>query len=200
MVGALPGLGPLMGMILVLPFAIGQPPIPAIGLLTTIFVAGSCGGSVSAILLGIPGTPLAAATLFDGYPMAQGGRGGDAVGIAISASALGGLFGGAVLIVATPMLAEFAGGFTAPEYTALAITGLVTVAVISEGSLIKGLLAGCFGLLVATIGTDQFSTVPPLDLGTPDCGYAARGTASIWLRRNWAGERWPCRSISQFSL
>ncbi|WP_308918048.1 tripartite tricarboxylate transporter permease [Jannaschia sp. LMIT008] len=157
-VGALPGLGPLMGMILVLPFAIGQPPIAAIGLLTAIFVAGSCGGSVSAILLGIPGTPLAAATLFDGYPMAQAGRGADAIGIAISASALGGLFGGAVLIVATPMLAEFAGGFTAPEYTALAITGLVTVAVISEGSLVKGLLAGCFGLLIATIGTDQFST------------------------------------------
>ena len=157
-VGALPGLGPLMGMILVLPFAIGQPPIPAIGLLSAIFVAGSCGGSVSAILLGIPGTPLAAATLFDGYPMAQGGRGADAIGIAISASALGGLFGGVVLIVATPMLAEFASGFTAPEYTALAITGLVTVAAISEGSLVKGLLAGCFGLLVATIGTDQFST------------------------------------------
>ncbi|WP_226782378.1 tripartite tricarboxylate transporter permease [Oceaniglobus trochenteri] len=156
-VGALPGLGPLMGMILVLPFAIGQPPIAAIGLLTAIFVAGSCGGSVSAILLGIPGTPLAAATLFDGYPMARAGRGADAIGISISSSALGGLFGGVILIISTPMLAEFASGFTAPEYTALAITGLITVAVISEGSLTKGLLAGCFGLLIATIGTDQFS-------------------------------------------
>ena len=165
-VGALAGLSPLMGMILVLPFAIGRPPIPAIGLLSGIIVAGPCVGSVSAILLGIPGTPLAAATLFDGYPMAQGGRGADAIGLAVTASALGGLFGGAVLIVATPMPAEFATGFTAPEYTALAITGLVTVAVISEGSLVRGLLAGCFGLLVATIGTDQFSTGFRLTFGS----------------------------------
>lgn len=66
LVGALPGLGPLMGIILLLPFAIGQPPIAAMGFLIAIFVGGSCGGSISAILLRIPGTPLAAATLFDG--------------------------------------------------------------------------------------------------------------------------------------
>ena len=94
LVGALPGLGPLMGIILMLPVAIGLPPIAAMGFLIAIFVGGSCGGSISAILLRIPGTPLAAATLFDGYPMAQKGRAGDAIGIAITSSALGGLFGG----------------------------------------------------------------------------------------------------------
>lgn len=158
LVGALPGLGPLMGIILLLPVAIGLPPIAAMGFLIAIFVGGSCGGSISAILLRIPGTPLAAATLFDGYPMAQKGRASDAIGIAISASSLGGLFGGFVLILTAPLLAEFASGFAPPEYTALAITGLVAVAVISDGTLIKGLITGCFGMLLATIGTDEFST------------------------------------------
>ncbi|MFK7891118.1 MAG: tripartite tricarboxylate transporter permease [Granulosicoccus sp.] len=158
LVGALPGLGPLMGIILLLPAAISLPPVAAMGFLIAIFVGGSCGGSVSAILLRIPGTPLAAATLFDGYPMAQKGRAADAIGIAISSSALGGLFGGIVLILGAPMLASFASGFAPPEYTALAITGLIAVAVISDGSLVKGLITGCFGMLLATIGTDEFST------------------------------------------
>ncbi len=158
LVGALPGLGPLMGIILLMPVAISQPPVAAMGFLIAIFVGGSCGGSISAILLRIPGTPLAAATLLDGYPMAQKGRAADAVGIAISASALGGLFGGIVLILFAPLLAEFARGFAPPEYTILAITGLIAIAVVADTSLIKGLLSGCFGLLLATIGTDEFST------------------------------------------
>jgi putative tricarboxylic transport membrane protein len=158
LVGALPGLGPLMGIILLLPVAIGMPPVAAMGFLIAIFIGGSCGGSISAILLRIPGTPLAAATLFDGYPMAEKGRASDAIGIAISASALGGLFGGVVLILFAPLLARFASGFAPPEYTMLAVTGLTAIAVISEGSMLKGLITGCLGLLLATIGTDEFST------------------------------------------
>jgi len=158
LVGALPGLGPLMGIILLLPVAIGLPPVAAMGFLIAIFVGGSCGGSISAILLRIPGTPLAAATLFDGYPMAQRGRASAAIGIAISASAIGGLFGGCVLILASPTLAAFAADFAPPEYAMLAITGLFAIAIISGGSIVKGLLSGCFGLLLASIGTDEFST------------------------------------------
>jgi putative tricarboxylic transport membrane protein len=158
LVGALPGLGPLMGIILLLPLAITLPPIPAMGLLIAIFVGGSCGGSISAILLRIPGTPLAAATLFDGYPMAQKGRAGDAIGIAISSSAIGGLLGGIALVLLAPLLADFASGFAPPEYTALAILGLLAIAVISGESMLKGIATGCFGLILATIGTDEFST------------------------------------------
>ncbi len=157
-VGALPGLGPLMGIILMLPVAVTQPPVAAMGFLIAIFVGGSCGGSISAILLRIPGTPLAAATLLDGYPMAEKGRAADAVGIAISASSIGGLLGGVILILFAPMLARFASRFAPPEYAALAVTGLIAISVISKGSLIKGLLSGCLGLLLATIGTDEFST------------------------------------------
>ncbi len=158
LVGALPGLGPLMGIILLLPVAISLPPVAAMGFLIAIFVGGSCGGSISAILLRIPGTPLAAATLFDGYPMAKKGRSSDAIGIAISASALGGLFGGLVLILASPVLAKFASDLAPPEYAMLAITGLFAIAIISGGSLVKGLASGCFGLLLSTIGADEFST------------------------------------------
>jgi putative tricarboxylic transport membrane protein len=166
LVGALPGLGPLMGIILMLPVAIGQEPIAAMGFLIAIFVGGSCGGSISAILLRIPGTPLAAATLFDGYPMAQKGRAADAIGIAITASAIGGLFGGGVLILFAPLLAEFASGFAPPEYTMLAITGLTAIVMVSDGSAVKGLIAGLFGLLLATIGTDEFSTGYRFTFGT----------------------------------
>ena len=158
LVGALPGLGPLMGIILLLPVAISMPPIAGMGFLIAIFVGGSCGGSISAILLRIPGTPLAAATLFDGYPMAQKGRASEAIGIAISASALGGLIGGIALVFLSPLLARFASGFAPPEYAVLAVTGLLAIAVISEGSLLRGLISGAFGLLLATIGTDEFST------------------------------------------
>lgn len=158
LVGVLPGLGPLMGIVLFLPYAITLPPVPAMGFLIAIFVGGSCGGSISAILLRIPGTPLAAATLLDGYPMARNGRAADAIGIAISASAMGGLLGGVVLVFFSPLLAQFASGFAPPEYAALAVTGLIAIAVISEGSLLKGLLAGVLGLLIATIGTDEFTT------------------------------------------
>ncbi|WP_319533027.1 tripartite tricarboxylate transporter permease [uncultured Cohaesibacter sp.] len=157
-IGALPGLGPLMGIILLLPVAISLPPVAAMGFLISIFVGGSCGGSISAILLRIPGTPLAAATLFDGFPMAQKGRASDAIGIAIAASGLGGLFGGLVLIGAAPALAQFASRFAPPEFTALAVTGLLAIAVIAGRDLVKGIISGCFGLLLATIGMDEFST------------------------------------------
>ncbi|UTW11211.1 tripartite tricarboxylate transporter permease [Marinobacterium rhizophilum] len=167
-VGALPGLGPLMGIVLMLPVAITLPPVAAMGFLIAIAVGGSCGGSISAILLRIPGTPLAAATLLDGYPMAQNGRAADATGIAISASALGGLFGGIVLIFFSPLLASFASQFAPPEYTMLALTGLIAIAVVSEGSLLKGLIVGAMGLLIATIGTDEFSTGYRFTFGSYD--------------------------------
>lgn len=156
-VGALPGLGPLMGIVLILPAAIHLQPIGAMGLMLGIYVGGSCGGSISAILLRIPGTPLAAATLFDGYPMAQKGRGADAIGLAIASSSIGGMIGGVILIFFAPLLAAFARQFSAPEFTMLAITGLLAIAVISGESVLKGIIAGSFGLLLAMIGTDQIS-------------------------------------------
>ncbi len=156
-IGVLPGLGPLMGIVLLLPVAFHLDPIPAMAMLIAVYVGGSAGGSISAILLRIPGTPLAAATLFDGYPMAQNGRSQDAIGLSITASSLGGLVAGMVLIFFSPVLADFALNFAPPEYAAMALLGLLTIAVVSEGSAIKGLLAGALGLAIATVGTDEFT-------------------------------------------
>ena len=158
-IGVLPGLGPLMGIILLTPVALYLPPVAGMGLLIAIYVGGSCGGAISAILLRIPGTPLAAATLFDGYPMAQRGLAAEAVGIAVAASALGGLIGGLFLIFLSPALAAAALRFAPPEYFALALTGLISIAVVSSESTVKGLMVGLVGLLTATIGMDPFSSI-----------------------------------------
>lgn len=156
-IGVLPGLGPLMGIVLMLPVAFHLPPVAAMGMLIAIYIGGSAGGSISAILLRIPGTPLAAATLFDGYPMAQKGRPQEAVGLAIGASAIGGLCGGLVLLFLSPLLAAFALRFAPPEYAAMALLGLLTIAIVSEGSPLKGLLSGGLGLSLAMVGTDEFT-------------------------------------------
>lgn len=165
LIGALPGLGPLMGIILMLPLAYYLPPVAGMGLLIAIYVGGSCGGAISAILLRIPGTPLAAATLLDGYPMARAGRAGDAIGVAISASSIGGIFGGIVLIFFAPLLAKVAVNFGPPEYFALGIAGLLSIAVVSSESTLKGLLTGCLGLLIAMVGTDPLSNAYRFDFG-----------------------------------
>ena len=156
-IGAIPGLGPLMGIILLLPVVISLTPVEGVGLLMAIFVGGSCGGAISAILLGIPGTPLAAATLLDGHPMAKKGKHSEAVGLAFTSSALGGLIAGVFLIFFTPMIAHFANKFAPPEYASLAILGLVSIAVVSKESTLKGIVAGLLGLLLATIGTDDLT-------------------------------------------
>lgn len=158
-IGVLPGLGPLMGIILMTPVAFYLPPVAGMGLLIAIYVGGSCGGAISAILLRIPGTPLAAATLFDGYPMAQKGRSSEAIGLAIAASSLGGLIGGLFLIFLSPALAIAALQFAPPEYFALTLTGLICIAVVSQESTVKGLMVGIVGLMTATIGMDEFAGV-----------------------------------------
>jgi putative tricarboxylic transport membrane protein len=165
-VGVLPGLGPLIGIILMLPLTFHMEPVAGMGLLMAIFVAGSCGGAISAIMLRIPGTPLAAATLLDGYPMARNGRAADAIGLAIAASAISGVLGGIVMIFGAPMLARVATNFGPPEYFALAITGLLSISVVSEESTIKGLMTGALGILLAMIGSDPLSNAARFTLGS----------------------------------
>jgi len=156
-IGVLPGIGPLLGVILLTPVVIPLSPVAGMGMLIGIFVGGSCGGAISAALLRIPGTPIAAATLLDAYPMAQKGKAPEAVGLAISASAVGGLIGGIFLVLGAPQLARVALKFGPPEYFALGVTGLIAIAVVSRGSTIKGLISACFGLIISTIGTDPFT-------------------------------------------
>lgn len=166
--GALPGISPSIAMALLLPFTYGMQPVTAIVLLASVYVGAEYGGSIPAILIRTPGTNASAATTIDGYEMARQGRAGEALGISLVSGLVGGLFGLAVLVLATEPLAQVALAFTPPAYFALAILGLSVIASLSGGSLLKGIIAACLGLLVATIGTDPVSGVPRFTFGSPD--------------------------------
>src|SRR3990172_4712026 len=138
--GALPGVTITMTIIVILPFTYGLDPLAGLGGMTGVYVGGSAGGLITACLLGIPGTPSAIATTFDGFPMARKGEPGRAVWLGTWASFLGGLLGAAFLIGATGPLAAFALEFGPWEYFSLFIFALSMVAGLTEASLLKGLL------------------------------------------------------------
>ncbi|MCH7977590.1 MAG: tripartite tricarboxylate transporter permease [Acidobacteria bacterium] len=167
-VGALPGLTSGMAIALLLPFTIFLEPIPAIALLSALYCAGTFGGSITAILINAPGAPPAAATAFDGYPMAVKGEAGKALGIAAVSSACGGIFSLVILILAAPALAHLAYQFGPPEYFALTVFGLSMLASISGKSALKNLLGGAAGVFIATIGVDLTTGVERYTFGRPE--------------------------------
>lgn len=152
--GALPGLTATMGVALFLPFTFGMDPISAFALLLGIYVGGIYGGSITAILIRTPGTPSAAATVLDGYPLAQRGEAFAALSGATIASFIGGMFSCFALILLAPQLARVALQFGPPEYFAVGLFGLSIVSSISGSSVLKGVLAAMFGLMLATVGMD----------------------------------------------
>ncbi|MDX1605318.1 MAG: tripartite tricarboxylate transporter permease, partial [Candidatus Competibacterales bacterium] len=127
-------------------------PASALIMLGAIYTGAIYGGAYAAILVNTPGTPSAIATTFDGYPMARRGDGDLAVTLACLASVVGGLVGALCLLLLAPPLAEVALKFGPVEYFWLALFGLTLIAALSEGSLLKGLIGACFGLLLSTIG------------------------------------------------
>ena len=166
--GALPGISPSIAMALLLPFTIGMDPTTAIVLLASVYVGAEYGGSIPAILIRTPGTNSASATVLDGYAMAQQGRAGEALGISLVSGLIGGLFGLAVLVLATESLAQIALAFTPAAYFSLGVLGLSVIAGLSGGSLLKGSIAALLGLMIAFIGTDPVSGVPRFTFGSAD--------------------------------
>ena len=158
-VGALPGLGTVTALAMVLPFTFVLSPAHAIGMLLAIYVSSVFGGSIPAVLINVPGTPQSAATSFEGYPMAQKGEAAAALGWVTVASALGGLFSATILMLAAPQLAAIAIEFGVIEIFALIVFSLTTIAWVSAGNPLKGLLAGIFGLTLSTVGIDEMSGV-----------------------------------------
>ena len=154
LLGAVPGMTATMGVALLIPFSFGMDLIPSIGLLLGIYCGGMYGGSISAILIHAPGTPSAAATLLDGYPMCQKGQAGKALSIAMFASFCGGVLGALVMTFLSPVVAKMAMKFTSAEMLMLAFFGLSVIVSISGKSIAKGLIAAFFGLLLATVGQD----------------------------------------------
>lgn len=154
-IGALPGLTATMAVAVLVPFTFGMPPSSALIALGAIYTGAIYGGAYSAVLLNTPGTPSAIATTFDGYPMARRGDGDLAITLACLASVIGGLVGAAFLLLLAPPLADVALKFGPVEYFWLAIFGLTLIASLSEGSLLRGLIGGCVGLMLGTIGVAE---------------------------------------------
>jgi len=163
--GAMPGLTAPMGVALLIPFTYGMAPVPAITMLVSLYCGATFGGSIAAILVHAPGTPAAAATTFDGYPMAQKGQAGRALGMACISSAIGGLFSVVILIMLAPLLAEVAIKFGPPEYFALSIFGLSMISSLGSKSVAKNLLGGTIGVFIACIGMDEISGFSRYDFG-----------------------------------
>ncbi len=156
-VGAIPGLSATVGIAVFLPFTFTLYPLPGLVLLLGIYNGAAYAGSIPAILVRTPGTPAAAATVIDGYPMARKGQAGQALTISLIASAVGGLLGAILLSALAPMLAEFALAFGPPEYFALGVLALTIIGSLGEGSLAKGFISAGLGVLIAMVGLDPIS-------------------------------------------
>lgn len=174
-IGVLPGMGPTVACAIVLPFTIGMEPLNAIALLIAIYCAGTYGGSIAAILINTPGTPAAVATALDGYPLAQRGEAGRALGIATVASATGGIIAVIIFIFAAPGLALLAYQFGPAEYFALTVFGMSMLTTIG-GDALKSMISGLLGILLATVGLDIMTGVERFTFGS---AHLADGIAFV---------------------
>ena len=153
--GATPGLSPTMAVALLIPFTFQLEAAQGLILLGAAYTSTVAGGAVSAILLKIPGAPANIATTLDGHTMAKNGEGARALQLSFLASAVGGVFGVLLLIFLTPVLAQWALAFGPSHLFWLAILGVTVIGSLDSASVVKGLLSGCIGLWLATIGFDD---------------------------------------------
>ncbi len=153
--GILPGLGGVVALALLIPLTYDMDMLSAMMLLMSAQGGSAFGGSISAILINIPGESVNAATTLDGYPLAKQGKALNAIGASATASALGAIFGAFVLTFSIPLMYRIALSFGPPEMFALAILAITTIAVVSEGSLLKGLITVGLGFLISFIGFNR---------------------------------------------
>ena len=163
--GALPGVGTILAVTLLLPFTFGMGADAGLILLGGVFGGAVYGGSICAILLNLPGTAASAVTSLDGNPLAKKGLAGYAIGITTVSSALGGLAGTFALIFVSPVLASFALQFGPREYFMLALTGLAMIARAAPQDTLKGLISGALGLFLGVVGLSTLSAYPRLTFG-----------------------------------
>ena len=159
--GAIPGLTSTMAVAVLVPLTYSLEPVTALVFLSSTYAGAVYGGSITAILINTPGTPAAASTTFDGYPMAKQGEAGRALGLALGASAIGGIFSYIVLLVGMYPIAYFAIKFGAPEMFLLAIMGLTIIASIGKESFWKAIFAGLFGVLISNFGIAPTGAIRP---------------------------------------
>lgn len=152
--GALPGVSASMAVALALPFAYAMNPVIAIAFLVAVYCASITGGGITAILFKIPGTPSSAPTTFDGYPMAQRGKAGKALGFSLVASAVGGMVAAFAMALISPQLSSIALKFGPSELFAVSFLGLSVLSCLDSDNIVKTLISGLLGLFLACIGMD----------------------------------------------
>lgn len=150
--GSIPGFTFTMALVLAFPFTFAMGPVQGLALMIGIYIGGLSGGLISGTLLGIPGTPSSVVTIYDGFPMTKKGQPARALGIGIASSVIGTLIGAGILFAAGPVIGRFTLNFGPWEIAALVLFALTLVAGLSGKHLVKGLIAGCLGLLISTIG------------------------------------------------
>jgi len=160
LIGAIPGLGPSLGVALLIPFTYGMDPVVAIVMLVALYAAAEYGGAITAVLINTPGTAAAVATAWDGYPLTRQGKAGVALNLSIISSGIGIIVSTVLLVVTAIPLSELALNFGPGEYFALAVVGLSLVSALSEGSVLKGAIAMGLGLALATVGLDTQTGIP----------------------------------------
>ena len=166
--GALPGISSAMGVVLLLPFTYGMDGTAAIILLVSNFCGSTFGGSITSILFATPGTPESVMTVLDGHPMHKKGQGGKALGLAVSSSVIGGLFSALMMVVLCVPLSKVAMEFGSAEYVALGVLGVTAIAGLGSGSMLKTLISGCLGLVLATFGTDEVTGTIRFSFGSSE--------------------------------
>lgn len=163
--GALPGISFVNAMALALPFTYVMQPTNAMVFLSGLYCGGVFGGSISSILINIPGSPGSLPATWDGYPMTKRGESARALGIAITCSAIGGLASALMMIFVSPPFANFALKFDQPEFFAATVLGLVSVVAIAKGNMISSMVSLFIGLTVGAIGLDPLYAIPRLTFG-----------------------------------
>lgn len=167
LVGVLPGLTLVMGVVLALPFTYSMDVTAAIILLTAMYVSGTYGGAPTSILFKIPGEPIHVPLLWDGYEMARKGYPAKALGWTLLAALFGGLLSAVIMVVLSEPVAKIALTFSTPEYFAIVLFGLASVVSLGRGALANAIISLCLGLLIATVGVDEIYGAARFSFGSP---------------------------------
>lgn len=185
LVGVLPGVGPSAGMVLLLPLTFNLEPVTAIIMLAGVYYGAMFGGSTSAILLNVPGESSSVMTALEGYPLAQQGRGGVALGMSAISSFIAGTLSVVGLMFLALPLTKFALGLGSAETATLIFAILTLIAGLSGSSMVKGLAIGALGLVLATIGAEPLSAQTRLHFGSmilqPGISFIAAGIGLFGL-------------------
>ena len=168
LIGVLPGLGPAAGTAILIPLTFKLDPTGALIMLSAIYYGAMYGGTITSVLINVPGEAASVITCFDGYQMAKQGRGGTALGIAAIGSFIGGIVATIALIVVAPPLARLALSFGPPEFFALMLVGLCLITGLAGQSLLAGLVMAVLGLLIAMVGIDPVRGAPRFTFGIPE--------------------------------